>query len=136
MSFIMPHNILRARTRQSEFFQSAPHRESAIGTRKNFSVARDERYLTRAMFLRRLPATYELHCNNRYSMISRLTQRQYDIRTHPTAVIWSGLLWSTYRIYELVCAQRDVKPYSVDTPTVCCYKFFFFFLLLHVIELR
>ena len=23
-------------------------------------------------------------------------------------------MWSTYKIYEIVCAQRDLKPYSVD----------------------
>ena len=42
----------------------------------NFSVARDERYITRAMFLRRLAATYELHWNNSYVMTSRVTQQQ------------------------------------------------------------
>ena len=35
-------------------------------------------------------------------------------------------MWSTCRIYELVGAQRDAKPCSVETPTACCCNFFLF----------
>ena len=35
--------------------------------------ARDGRFLTRAMFLQRFAATYELHCNNRYNITSPST---------------------------------------------------------------
>ena len=54
---------------------SAPHSENAIAASEFFSVARDELYLTRAMLWRRLIVTYELHCNDKYSVTSRLTQQ-------------------------------------------------------------
>ena len=43
------------------------------------------------------------------------------------SIVWhhdspnSSNVWSSWRIFELVCAQRYVKPYLVDTPTACCY---------------
>ena len=70
------HIILIVHVRVDLNFEYAPHREIAIGTGRNLSVARDERYLTRAL-LRRRATTYGLHCIKWYSLTSRLTQQQY-----------------------------------------------------------
>ena len=82
-------------------FQPAHDRESAIGTSKSFLVAILH---VAKIFLRRLAATYKLHCNIRYSVTSRLTEQQYDITTHPTAaaVMWTGLFLFCVEVTEYV----------------------------------
>ena len=122
-------NLYHARTRRSETFNLHPiAKERAIGTSKKLLDARDERYLTRAIFLRHLAATYELHCNN-------------DITTHPASVWYYDAPNSRnvarifvvnleYTPYEIVCAQRNVKRHSVETPATCSCCCNVFFLLL------